>query len=166
VRASNGTTPTNYTYTGQYSNMGDFGLMFYNARWYDPTIGRFAQADTLIPDGVQGWDRYAYVSNNPLRYIDPSGHEHCDADGYCGDVTDDYAGSQNQTTNGGITDQEAEDIIDLSEMGDVIAYNLNGTVQYAMFVLNGTNGVQLWDMASHQIISLKEIQSEVIGFYQ
>jgi hypothetical protein len=43
---------------------------------------------------------------------------------------------------------------------------LNGTVQYAMFVLNGTNGVQLWDMSSHQIISLKEIQSEVIGFYQ
>ena len=35
-----------------------------------------------------------------------------------------------------------------------------------MFVLNGTNGVQLWDMSSHQIISLKEIQSEVIGFYQ
>jgi hypothetical protein len=51
-------------------------------------------------------------------------------------------------------------------MGDVIAYNLNGTVQYAMFVLNGTNGVQLWDMSSHQIISLKAIQSEVIGFYQ
>jgi len=76
VRASNGTTPTNYTYTGQYSNMGDFGLMFYNARWYDPSIGRFAQADTLIPSnqGVQAWDRYAYSNNNPLLYTDPSGH--------------------------------------------------------------------------------------------
>src|SRR5262245_54973824 len=50
VRASNGTTPTAYTYTGQYSNMGDFGLMFYNASWYDPTIGRFAQADTIVPN--------------------------------------------------------------------------------------------------------------------
>jgi RHS repeat-associated protein len=76
VRASNGTTPTNYTYTGQYSNMGDFGLMFYNARWYDPAIGRFAQADTIIPSsqGVQAWDRYAYSNNNPILYTDPSGH--------------------------------------------------------------------------------------------
>ena len=24
---------------------------------------------------MQGWDRYAYVNNNPLRYTDPSGHE-------------------------------------------------------------------------------------------
>jgi RHS repeat-associated protein len=49
--------PTNYTYTGQRSYMDDpttttategFGLMFYNARWYDPALGRFAQADSII----------------------------------------------------------------------------------------------------------------------
>ena len=28
-----------------------------------------------MPDGVQGYDRYAYGSNNPLKYIDPSGHD-------------------------------------------------------------------------------------------
>jgi hypothetical protein len=54
--------------------MGDFGLMFYNARWYDPALGRFVQADTVIPGGLQGLDRYAYVTNNPLKYVDPSGH--------------------------------------------------------------------------------------------
>ena len=54
--------PSNYTYTGQYSNVGDFGLMFYNARWYDPALGRFAQADSVVPGGVQGYDRYAYGS--------------------------------------------------------------------------------------------------------
>jgi hypothetical protein len=48
--------------------------MFYNARWYDPALGRFAQADTITPDGVQGMDRYAYVRNNPMIYTDPSGH--------------------------------------------------------------------------------------------
>ncbi len=48
--------------------------MFYNARWYDPALGRMAQADTVVPSGVQGYDRYAYTSNNPLRYIDPTGH--------------------------------------------------------------------------------------------
>ena len=84
------TIPTRYrvascrdAFTGQYSHMDDsatdlgaagFGLMFYNARWYDPLTGRFAQADTVMPGGVQGLDRYAYTFNNPLRYVDPSGH--------------------------------------------------------------------------------------------
>ena len=82
------TTPTyaltRYTFTGQYSYMDDpstsgvtegFGLMFYNARMYDPVLGRFTSADTIIPDGVQGWDRYAYVNNAPIRFTDPSGHK-------------------------------------------------------------------------------------------
>ncbi|MBE7435990.1 MAG: RHS repeat-associated core domain-containing protein [Anaerolineales bacterium] len=73
--------PTNYTYTGQYSYTQDFGLMFYNARWYDPSLGRFAQADSIIPPGVQGLDRYAYVNNSPVNYVDPSGHICVESDG-------------------------------------------------------------------------------------
>jgi len=77
VRYTSGTTPTKYTYTGQYSNTADFGLMYYGARWYDPVLGRFAQADTIIPretQGSQAWDRYAYTNNNPVRFTDPAGH--------------------------------------------------------------------------------------------
>ena len=74
VRYESGTTPTDRTYTGQRSYTDDFDLMFYNARWYDSSIGRFAQADTIVPSGFQGLDRYAYVSNSPIRYTDPSGH--------------------------------------------------------------------------------------------
>jgi RHS repeat-associated protein len=86
--ASTSTTPSyslaDYTFTGQYSYMDDpstsgvtegFDLMFYNARWYDPALGRFAQADSIVPAGVQGYDRYAYVSNNPVKFTDPSGHD-------------------------------------------------------------------------------------------
>jgi RHS repeat-associated protein len=88
-----------YTFTGQMSYMDDpitsettegFGLMFYNARWYDPAIGRFTQADSIVPGAgnSQAWDRYSYVFNNPLRYIDPSGHipqnEICKYLGICG----------------------------------------------------------------------------------
>jgi hypothetical protein len=50
--------------------------MFYQARYYDPVIGRFTSADTVVPDPEysQDYNRYSYVRNNPLRYTDPTGH--------------------------------------------------------------------------------------------
>ena len=39
-----------------------------------------------MPGGVQGLDRYAYVNNSPVNYIDPSGHKACkevDVEGNC-----------------------------------------------------------------------------------
>jgi RHS repeat-associated protein len=82
VRYADDKLPTDRTYTGQRSYMGDastgaaqgFGLMYYNARWYDPYITHFSQPDSIIPDGVQGYDRYAYANNNPIMHSDPSGH--------------------------------------------------------------------------------------------
>jgi RHS repeat-associated protein len=70
-----------YKTNGQRLESG-IGLYIYGARWYDPAAGRFIQADTIIPQqqGVQGWDRYAYVNNNPIRYTDPSGNNYCDSD--------------------------------------------------------------------------------------
>jgi RHS repeat-associated protein len=67
--------PTTWRFTGQ-RHESDIALYFYNARWYDNSVGRFMQADTIIPKAgdIQGWDRYAYSVNNPLSYIDPSGH--------------------------------------------------------------------------------------------
>jgi RHS repeat-associated protein len=47
VRYSIGTMPTDYTYTGQ-KNAPEIGLMFYNARWYDPAIAHFTQADIRV----------------------------------------------------------------------------------------------------------------------
>jgi hypothetical protein len=31
--------PTRYTFTGQYSYSAGFGLLFFNARWFDPALG-------------------------------------------------------------------------------------------------------------------------------
>ena len=75
VRYSSGAALTKYKYTGQREE-SSFGLYFYNARWYDPVSGRFAQADTIVPGAgdVQAWDRYAYVKNSPINYTDPTGH--------------------------------------------------------------------------------------------
>ena len=70
--------PTKYTYTGQYSyaGSGEFGLLFYVARWYDPVLGRFSSADTIVPGAgnPMAWDRYAYALNSPTNFIDPTGH--------------------------------------------------------------------------------------------
>ncbi len=66
-------------YTGQYHEAGlagAEGLYYYNARWYDPALGRFIQADTLVPEpgNPQALNRFAYVYGNPVNYADPSGH--------------------------------------------------------------------------------------------
>jgi hypothetical protein len=47
-----------------------------NGRIYDPTLGRFLQADPFIqaPMNSQSYNRYSYVLNNPLSYTDPSGY--------------------------------------------------------------------------------------------
>lgn len=75
TRLNTGDAPTDYGYTGQ-RNEGAIGLYFYNARWYDPSLGRFIQADSMVPNpgNPMDWDRYAYVRNNPVNYTDPSGH--------------------------------------------------------------------------------------------
>lgn len=53
------------------------GLYYYNARYYDPQLGRFIQADTIIPEKYksQTLNRYTYCINNPVRYTDPTGHD-------------------------------------------------------------------------------------------
>ena len=78
-----------YTFTGQRSFMDDpsttavegFGLLDYNARMYDPAIGRFVSADSIVAGGVQGYDRYNYVGNSPTVYTDPSGHQRVGSEG-------------------------------------------------------------------------------------
>ncbi len=66
---------TDYLYTGQRQE-SEVGLYYYVARWYDPAIGRFIQADSVVPNPGRavGWDRYSYTYNNPIKYNDPSGH--------------------------------------------------------------------------------------------
>jgi RHS repeat-associated protein len=53
---------------------GEPGLIYLNARYYDPVLARFIQPDPLDPfvPGV-GVNRYAYAFNNPVMMLDPSG---------------------------------------------------------------------------------------------
>jgi RHS repeat-associated protein len=77
TRAGNpGTLPTDYLYTGQRRQEPLGGLYHMGARFYDPALGRWLSADSIIPDEAdpQALNRYAYALNNPILYRDPSGH--------------------------------------------------------------------------------------------
>lgn len=51
-------------------------LQYLRARWYDPSVGRFISKDTYEGElnNPLSLNLYAYGANNPIRYIDPSGH--------------------------------------------------------------------------------------------
>jgi RHS repeat-associated protein len=67
-------------FTGQ--KLDATGLMYYNARYYDPELGHFLSPDTLVPDptDVFSYNRYMYVRGNPMKYNDPTGHCYFAAD--------------------------------------------------------------------------------------
>ena len=89
------------------------------ARLYDPTIARFLSADTMIPNpfDTQDFNRYSYVKNNPLKYVDPSGH---------------YSLGNNQ-----ISDQHAQQLADAG-FGDLLS---NDTKDADLYDNNGENVV-------------------------
>jgi RHS repeat-associated protein len=73
-------------FTG-YIRDNESGLDFAQARYYNPKHGRFTQIDPLTASAdqvnPQTWNRYIYVSNNPLIMIDPTGEfaDFYDSDG-------------------------------------------------------------------------------------
>jgi RHS repeat-associated protein len=53
------------------------GLDFFESRYYSSSQGRFPSADSWIGrrGSPQTWNLYSYVQNNPLKFVDPLGHE-------------------------------------------------------------------------------------------
>ncbi|MBI4330927.1 MAG: hypothetical protein HY673_06580 [Chloroflexi bacterium] len=67
-------------FTGQ--RLDDIGLYYYKGRYYDASLARFISPDPVVPraGNPQNLNRYSYVLNNPLKYIDPTGFEQKEVD--------------------------------------------------------------------------------------
>ncbi|WP_409177277.1 RHS repeat-associated core domain-containing protein [Brevibacillus fortis] len=65
-----------FTYTSEIYD-AETGLYYLRARYYDPSVGRFISEDAYKGqvENPLSLNRYTYVHNNPLRFVDPSGNK-------------------------------------------------------------------------------------------
>ena len=63
------TVPNRLKYNAQMADELT-GLYYLRARYYNASLGRFTQEDTIYNDGL---NLYAYCNSNPVMYSDPSG---------------------------------------------------------------------------------------------
>lgn len=71
-----GDSENGYKYTGKEQD-SETGLYYYGARYYDSEMGRFMSADVIRGslENPLSLNRYSYVQNNPLKFIDPTGNK-------------------------------------------------------------------------------------------
>ena len=80
VLASSGTDATRFRFTG-HERDAESNLDYMLARSYAYDVGRFLRPDPM-QDEYPGLSPYAYVANNPLKYVDPDGRNHHVAHNY------------------------------------------------------------------------------------
>lgn len=72
---TNQDTDNNIGFTGHLDDK-NLGLSYMQARWYNPTVGRFMSPDPVMyaeENPIMSFNRYLYVNNNPYKYKDPDG---------------------------------------------------------------------------------------------
>ena len=59
-----------------WANAWDVAILISSDRDYIPYLNRWIQPDTIIPDFANppSFNRYSYVNNRPLNFVDPNGH--------------------------------------------------------------------------------------------
>ena len=87
---NHGTSVSNFDFAFNGGSKMDMFLGMYDtpARELHPVQGRWIQPDpaglaAVDPSNPQTWNRYAYVENNPVSFVDPLGLDDCEGSGEC-----------------------------------------------------------------------------------
>ncbi len=74
-----GASLSSFGYTGHRQDQ-EHDLIDMKGRTYDPRVGQFLSPDPFVasPFMSGAFNRYAYVLNNPLKFVDPTGFQPCD----------------------------------------------------------------------------------------
>ena len=139
------TVPNRLKYNAQMADELT-GLYYLRARYYNASLGRFTQEDTIYNDGL---NLYAYCNSNPVMYSDPSGFAKETCKSKVGGECDSESGKYSV---GDATFMDADDtfVSNISRRTDVDA---NG---YFDVIAHGTpNGIQITHNEQHMIVDHK-----------
>ena len=126
IRIQNGQNGNYFTFTGRRKEV-DSRMLFYRSRYYNERLGRFNKKD-----GFSGTifnplsiNRYTYVQNNPVKWMDPMGRTLMD---YYGDILDE---TEKRMTGQEPDTNTAQTFVAIGSVADaLIAPDRNETIDY------------------------------------
>jgi RHS repeat-associated protein len=128
-----GQAPSGPGYTG-HVNDPEIGLVYMQARYYDPEVGRFLSVDPVGTEPADGFkfNRYDYANDNPVINVDPDGRRVGMTSDPTGDYIQDNSGRRHYCdfcldTTGEIIDQKAQAASDAGNHAATYAWAFAGT---------------------------------------
>ncbi|WP_448100993.1 RHS repeat-associated core domain-containing protein [Luteibacter jiangsuensis] len=74
--SAEGGEPSGPSFATHFSDQ-ETGLLYMQARYFDPVIGRFYSVDPVGPNagGIDSFGRFTYANDNPFVFVDPDGRQ-------------------------------------------------------------------------------------------